>query len=65
MNSRQINHNLILGNIDAEMKSLLELLKLADPGLRCLSPLARGLWWLHSKGSVSREEAETTLVDGV
>ena len=43
------------------MKSLLELLELADPGLRCLSPLARASWRLHSKGSVSREEAETAL----
>jgi len=61
MNCRQINHNLILGNIDSEMKSLLELLELADPGLRCLSPLARASWRLHSKGSVSREEAEAAL----
>lgn len=61
MNCRQINHHLILGTIDAEMTSLLELLELADPGLCCLSPLARPSWRLHSKGSVSREEAETAL----
>lgn len=61
MNCRQVNHQLILGTIDAEMTSLLELLELADPSLSCLSPLARAAWRLHSQGSFHINEAELAL----
>lgn len=61
MNNREIHRRLILGSIDEELKSLIELLEMADPGLQGLSPLARAAWRLHSRGSVNREEAEAAL----
>lgn len=61
MNIRKVNESLILGSLSKEMEQMVALLELADPGLPCLSPLARAAWQLLSTGSVSREVAEAAL----
>lgn len=61
MNSREVNESLILGSLSKEMQDAIALLELADPGLPCLSPLAKAAWQLHSSKSVSREVAEAAL----
>ena len=61
MNSREVNESLILGSLSKEMEQMVALLELADPGLPCLSPLARAAWQLLSTKSVSREAAEAAL----
>lgn len=59
--SRDIHERLILGRLDDELKQWLERLESAEPGLSCLSPLARASYHLLSRGSVSREEAAAAL----